>query len=231
MRIGVIGDVHRAWAVLDPVLRHLSDLRCDAVVLVGDLANGGHVSRPRPREVWLADAHEVIERVQTLGVPVFAVPGNHDQPDLGHPADVDGRVVSLDGFTIAGVGGAGPARFGFPYEWREREVEARLPGPGVDLLLCHAPPEGVLDRTVHGQHVGSRAIAEWVRAAGPGFLVCGHIHECGGVQRVGERIVLNAGGLGKPFGRAQVGVIEREAGVDRGIWRVLETGEEVVVER
>ena len=45
-----------------------------------------------------------------------------------------------------------------------------------------------------------------------GLLACGHIHESPGAELVGGCLALNAGGLGMPFGRAQVGFVRRDWG-------------------
>ena len=229
--LGVIGDVHMELSVLDVVLAWLAARPLDGVLLVGDLANGGHVRRPRPVEDWRWDAHQVIARVAQLGVPVLAVPGNHDLPALEHPGDVDGRVGVIGALRVGGLGGAGPARFGFPYEWSEADAAARLGQlPEVDVLLSHTPPWHRRDRTRRGAHVGSKSVLHWA-ATHAGFLACGHIHEDGGCDREGDCLVLNAGGLGQPFGLAQVGLIEREPGVDRVSWRCLDDGRAMEHER
>jgi Icc-related predicted phosphoesterase len=135
------------------------------------------------------------------------VPGNHDVRHEA-PSNVDGRSVDWLGLRVYGLGGGGPRRFGFPYEWTEDEV-AHIPPPVYDLLLTHTPPFGTaLDTTVHGRHVGSPTIRGWALAAG-GLLVCGHIHEAAGVEQLGDCLCYNAGSLGEPFGQTQVGIAER----------------------
>jgi len=145
------------------------------------------------------------------------VPGNHDLADPVAGLDAvncDGRVVEIAGLLVAGLGGAGPARFGFPYEWdetqAERALEALVPADGrLDLALCHTPPAGTdLDRTRRGQHVGSRAVRSWIAAARPALFVCGHIHEAWGVERIDGVPCLNAGALGEPCGQEIGWIVE-----------------------
>ncbi len=144
------------------------------------------------------------------GLPVVYVPGNHDLPTLDRDGNVDGRVTQIAGQRILGIGGAGPARFGFAYEWDEDEIRRR-PAPPCDVILSHTPPANTpLDRLASGAgHVGSLAIRERAEAH-DGVLVCGHIHESPSGVQIGRCLCVNAGGLGRPFGRAQVAFIERD---------------------
>lgn len=211
-KLAVIGDVHAHWEHLDRVLEQLSSERLEGLLLVGDL--GSHdlsFTRRRTHERdarYLAAVEEVLRRCSALGVPVRYVPGNHDLPDLPFPGNLDGRVECLAGLRIAGIGGAGPGRYGFAYEWDEEQIDARVL-PACDLLLCHAPPRDTsLDLLYDGlRHVGSAAIRRRALAH-QGVMVCGHIHESPGAEQLGRCLCLNAGGLGEPFGQAQVGYVE-----------------------
>ncbi len=240
-RLAVIGDVHKHLFYLEVVCDWIGNGRFDGVLLVGDLADGGHVARPRPREAWAADVRLVLDRVRELGVPVLAVPGNHDQVPLPDAADVDGRVTRVGpegaGLRVGGLGGAGPMRFGFPNEWTEEDAAASLkaldhvhPDGPPDVLLSHAPPWGARDRTASGSAAGSHAVRSWAERRA-GFVACGHIHEAGGVERVGDCLVVNAGGLGRPFGKPQAGWIARDERGDSVGWIDLETKEQRTLTR
>ena len=118
----------------------------------------------------------------------------------------DRRIVEASGLRIAGLGGAGPGRFGFPYEWEEADVSRVLEHlaaePGlVDLALFHAPPDACrLDLTKRGDHVGSGAVRRFIARARPAFFVCGHIHEAWGDRsEVGTTTVANLGPRGAEF--------------------------------
>jgi len=231
VELAVIGDIHAHFARLDTVLARVADAGVDGILLVGDLGSKdlAHVLQRTPaRDArYLASVEKVLDRVRALGRPVLWVPGNHDLPDLAGEGNVDGAVASIAGLRVAGIGGAGPARFGFAYEWDEDEIRRR-DVPECDVLLCHAPPARCeLDRLWDGiRHVGSEAIRE--RALGhDGVLVCGHIHESPGATEVGRCLCLNAGGVGQPRGRAQVGFVRRSdelAGAYEVVHEDLERG-------
>lgn len=239
--LGVVGDIHGTYGALDRVLRRLDAVGVDGVLLVGDLGGGRLRQRnqhdPDVRGPYLESVVEVLARVEALGVPLAWVPGNHDLSDLGR-ADrsggaglgrfsADGACLEVAGMRVAGLGGAGPARFGFCYEWTEDDVRARPELP-CEVLLCHCPPaRTALDITARGEHVGSEAIRERAERH-RGVLVCGHIHEAPGAAQIGACLALNAGGLGSPFGQVQVGYI---CGLDELRYENLGTGERRVWRR
>ncbi|KAL5052276.1 hypothetical protein BDW71DRAFT_8233 [Aspergillus fruticulosus] len=57
--------------------------------------------------------------------------------------------------------------------------------PGIDILLTHGPPKGILDQVVgNGESVGCEHLYHAVRRARPALHVFGHIHEGYGARRV-----------------------------------------------
>lgn len=228
VHFAAIGDVHANFARLDRVLSRIAKEKVDAILLVGDL--GSHdLSYARRRNTerdtrYLASVEEVLRRTRTVCEQVLYVPGNHDLPELAFDGNADHRVLEVAGVGVGGIGGAGPTRFGFAYEWAEDDVRQR-PELECDLLLVHAPPANTpLDRVARSlQHVGSVAIRERAeRHRGP--LVCGHIHESGGVFRLGDCLCVNAGGLGAPYEADQVAFVTRRAGVWSAKHEHLERG-------
>ena len=222
--MAVIGDVHAERERLDRVLARLAPHEAELVLLVGDIGVDppwNEPARSAERAAHDESMREMIGRVrERLGDRIVFVPGNHDlaDPPPGLPAvNCDRRIVEPTGLRIAGMGGAGPGRFGFPYEWDEAEASRVLdelaPGPGlVDLVLCHTPPNDCrLDLTKRGDHVGSGAVRRFLAQARPSLFVCGHIHEAWGVEHVEGVPCLNAGSLGPPHGQ-DIGWIVRTNG-------------------
>lgn len=46
--------------------------------------------------------------------------------------------------------------------------------PYVDILLLHAGPKGMLDDPSDSVHIGSEAIANYIRTKQPSYVFCGH---------------------------------------------------------
>jgi len=231
--LAVIGDVHANLDNLDRVLKRIDEVDPDGILLVGDLgANTLHGRWKRDRQQWnqrrqtyLLSVQSVLNRLRETGRTFAWVPGNHDLPDVPGGGNIDRKSTTIGGLSITGIGGAGPDRFGFPYEWDEDQIRDLIL-PHCDVLLSHAPPRDTpLDEVPHAgsKHVGSAAIRELAEEH-TGFLVCGHIHESFGVVQIGDCLCFNVGGLGKPYAKAQVGFIRRDEDGDEAILEDLEAG-------
>lgn len=208
---GCLGDVHGAYDRLQEALGWLTGRDVDALLLAGDFTAGLPPGWARPDHDAdpLAPLRRAVELARGTGLPVAFVPGNHDPPEAPLAENVDRSTRTIGGVRIYGIGGAGPARMGFPYEWGD-EALARLSVPERDLLLTHAPPaETSLDRTSSGRHVGSRVLRH-LAAGTRGALVCGHIHESPGLERLGDCLCYNAGAIGGVFGRLQAGILRMD---------------------
>jgi len=74
----------------------------------------------------------------------------------------------------------------------------------VDILVCHQPPFGVLDKvnfpsapkSWQGKHAGSKIILNYIKKKKPKLVLCGHIHEGLGKKKLGKTQVINLGCAG-----------------------------------
>ena len=220
-KLAIIGDIHAHHRFLAKVLERIARERVDGILLVGDIGAGGRklTLLGKLDRAYFESVEQVLAAVRASGLPVLWVPGNHDHPRLEGDGNVDFGSAEIAGLRVAGVGGAGPARFGFAYEWGEDAIRERGV-PACDVLLCHAPPRDTpLDRVPSGAHVGSRALRE-LALRHDGAYVCGHIHESPGAVLLGRALCLNVGGLGAPYGRPQLGFLERSESIP-GSWRAV----------
>lgn len=145
--------------------------------------------------------------VDRYGVPCVFVPGNHDPDHRGFrstrggyirgglPAEppgpcggvnADGRIVTVCGLTVAGLGGSIRYRRG-PNQWTQSQfsrrawrlgLAARLRRRTVDVVLTHSPAAGVGDGD-DAPHRGFRALGPLVRRLRPQVFVHGHVHPFG----------------------------------------------------
>ncbi|MFQ5350117.1 MAG: metallophosphoesterase family protein [Thermoanaerobaculia bacterium] len=122
MRYLILSDIHGNWDALVAVQRHLRNVECDAVLVLGDLVGYG------------ADPDRVVSAVRRLPEPVYTVRGNHD------------RVVT-DLSLAAGFNEAAQ----WAARWTAEHLEesnlrylGRLPrGPmqvAPDIAICHGSP-------------------------------------------------------------------------------------------
>jgi len=212
--IGVIGDIHGQFHLLDIVIGALKAYPLDAVLLVGDIGIEPNVFGP---DGHADSVEQAVNMAKVLG-PVFWVPGNHDSPSALRRIDgnIDGRGVEIKGLRIIGVGGS-PDSFGWSYERSEEALSRalRFAGKG-DIVLSHCPPKGTpIGRAKNGDDCGSLAVRDYAEEQHEGLLVCGHIHEAAGAVQLGQSLCMNVGALGRPYGKAQFGLIGRSPeGVD-----------------
>ena len=78
-------------------------------------------------------------------------------------------------------------------------------GKNLDILVCHQPPFGFLDKVSGkygapkhfiGKHAGSKVILDYINKYQPKYVFCGHIHEGEGKVKVGKTEVYNLGVAG-----------------------------------
>jgi Icc-related predicted phosphoesterase len=71
----------------------------------------------------------------------------------------------------------------------------------LDILVCHQPPYGYLDKVNfkqapknwQGKHAGSKTILNYIKKYQPKYVFCGHIHEGEGKVKIGKTEVYNLG--------------------------------------
>jgi len=62
------------------------------------------------------------------------------------------------------------------------------------VLVSHMPPANTsVDVTYSGRHIGSSSIREFIERVRPILVLCGHVHEAPGIDRIGETIIVNPG--------------------------------------
>lgn len=118
--------------------------------------------------------------------PVLYVPGNHDGGYEERPPEgcdcVDDKLVVYRGLRILGLGGCRRYHPG-PYQYTDREMRKRIRKlrwklwwhGGVDIVVTHAPPEGVGDSDDMA-HRGFKAFLKLLDKYQPRYLLHGHTH-------------------------------------------------------
>ena len=75
----------------------------------------------------------------------------------------------------------------------------------LDILVCHHPPFGYLDKVSGkygapkdyiGKRAGSKVILDYIKRYQPKYVFCGHIHEGEGKAKIGKTEVYNLGVAG-----------------------------------
>jgi hypothetical protein len=138
--------------------------------------------------------------VTMLGGPLFYVIGNHadevkerHRPETeweypGGCENIDGRVVRHKGLLVAGLEGSMRYNSNPRFQYTEREMAWKawqlVPalianklryGRYLDILVTHAPPEGIHDQQDRC-HQGFRALLTLIERFRPRYLIHGHVH-------------------------------------------------------
>lgn len=167
----------------------------DVLVHAGDFCSGGDEWQARSFARWFLKqphAHKVV------------IAGNHDRciekdAALG-PQIFEGATYLFDQeATVAGLRFYGSPwqpefaswAFNLPRGEALRLVWAKIPA-GVDVLVTHGPPFGVLDRTYADLFVGCDELRTAIDRVQPRVHVFGHIHEGAGTHEEGRTLFANA---------------------------------------
>jgi hypothetical protein len=178
MKVLVFSDVHGDQSLTSRI-RQLSE-ECDLIICCGDItpSHGSTLNTAR--------------QIGKFANQILTIPGNFETPnemedvceELGW-TDLHGKSVEIHGLTFFGCGGGNVGPFNTPYELSEdqfRVILAKFSGEKEFIFISHCPPKGYVDKVRSGLHVGSEAVAEFVRKQQPVIQFCGHIHEEGGKE-------------------------------------------------
>jgi predicted phosphodiesterase len=166
----------------------------DVLIHAGDSTKRGTPEQLREVAEFIAaqpHAHKIV------------IAGNHDfglqhDPALGRALFGDAYLCDAEA-VLGGVRVWGSPWQPWFYDWAfnlQRGAELRekwdLIPAGIDVLVTHGPPHGILDHTAMGEDVGCEELASAVLRVRPRLHVFGHIHEAYGTMRVGETLYVNA---------------------------------------
>jgi Icc-related predicted phosphoesterase len=167
----------------------------DVVVVAGDITDFGSAEEARP----------IITALQEANPNLLAVHGNCDQLDVNDMLNDAGvsihlRSRQIDENWFYGVGGSNISPFHTPQEIKDEQLAELLSNCNKPLnvkkhiFVTHAPPFNTkVDRTFFGAHVGSKSVRSYIEKFTPDLVLCGHIHEARGVDRIGNSLIINPG--------------------------------------
>ncbi|MBI5517484.1 MAG: metallophosphatase domain-containing protein [Deltaproteobacteria bacterium] len=178
MDLVLISDTHNSHAGLQVP-------PCDFLVHAGDFTRHGTLTEAEAFFAWFAQQPAKC-KVLTAGNHDFIA--ERDRWTVRALARQSGVTYLVDeGCELLGL-----RLWASPYtprhgEWafqddRGASLAARWAAipEGLDVLVTHGPPHGVLDRTRLGLDVGCEALLDVVRARPPRVHVFGHVHEAHG---------------------------------------------------
>lgn len=178
--------------------------QADAVLFAGDFAE---CFKPETGK-------EALDKFCKKHDTIFAVLGNCDNEDFLVDLEeqdicVEKTLVYEGGIAITGAGGGTKFTGKTEFERTEEEiisdfdiVKNAVTETGDKslwkslIMICHNPPKGqVCDKVNETLHAGSQMFTDYITENQPVAVVCGHIHEGQGVEKIGETTVMNPGSM------------------------------------
>ena len=202
LRILVIADIHGEFEGFSRLVDKIKGHDFDLVVCPGDFTDMYNT----PEGFSQLDVAElIVQKLLSLGKPVLCIPGNHEPYEIldvfeEYDVNLHGRVRKVKEFEFIGFGGAATP-FNTKFEPTEEEIKQALEGKveGMKerhkfILVVHNPPHGTnMDKTETGEHVGSKAVREFIEKEKPLLAISAHIHEAGGTDRLGRTTLFYPG--------------------------------------
>lgn len=222
MKLLLISDVHGKTEQLEKLREQIA--AADAVLFAGDFTT---FKKPETAE-------PCVQKMRELCPNLFCVLGNCDDPALlpeieSLDASCEHSLVYFDGIQIAGSGGGSKFTGETPNERTEEDLQKDfdvIENSGLQeegqwsnlILVSHNPPKcQSCDQPAPGVHAGSQIFSDFIAKTKPLAVLCGHIHEGAGIEKIGQTVVVNPGPL------ADGKYAEMELQKDQSGWRVADT--------
>lgn len=196
MKILAISDVHNEVKIARKLKYVIEERKPDVIVVAGDLTSFGPASA----------ASEILDTL-TCGKkdrPVFAVAGNGDNYEVRNVLEKRGvnlhnRAAKVDKVGFVGFSGPSSLQLGGLMVLNYDPVGETM--KDIDkcegrVVISHIPPANTkVDTLFTGHHVGSDFLRDMIEEKQPDVVICGHIHEARGVDRIGRTVVVNPGAV------------------------------------
>lgn len=197
LKIAIISDTHGQHD-------KLTLAPADMIIHSGDVSSRGRRN----------EAVEFIAWFQQLNFKhkIF-VAGNHDfYFENSTPEEISSIIpkdiiyLNDESVTIDGIKIWGSPITPWFYDWafnryRGKDIDQhwqKIPA-GADIVITHGPVEGILDRTIVGDHAGCSDLKRKMLEIKPRLHICGHIHEAYGVFENGDTTFVNASVLDERY--------------------------------
>lgn len=199
-----VSDIHGEVSACYQLKAHIESNNISNLILLGDYSSTiGDLEENRE------DIKSIMNIVGDLA-SVYAIPGNCDARDVVKVLRSFGiyyhnSEVSIGDYSVIFYGGSNPTPFNTSWEVEEyvilNDLKTLFSGHthSPTILAVHTPPlDTACDVIPGGAHVGSASIRAIIEEFQPGYVLCGHIHECGGKEdTIGDSRIFNIGMLGQ----------------------------------
>jgi|SRR3989344_2576362 len=195
MKIFAASDVHGDTRWIEKLAEQAEKEKVDIVLLCGDLTLDESMTE------------NILGPFKKRNLKVALIPGNHESTATTNFLAEKYQSYNLHGYGIRigdiGIFGAGHANVG-PHMIDDEELFAlikkshdMIKTSKKKILVTHVHPEDSLSEQL-SHFPGSAAVTKAITLFKPDIHVCGHVHECEGIEEViGKTQSINVGKGGK----------------------------------
>lgn len=188
-KILAISDLHGDSRLAKDAAKKADKEKVDLIIIAGDLT-------------WFGQpAKEIISPFLKEGRLVLTIPGNHDPETISEEIShvYKGAIdVHKKNFQKDQIGffGTGTTDWGFYEDGKQVYNELNKAHKNIKdlkkkIMISHCPPEGSKIELLG--YPGSRGVRKALDKFKPDFLICGHMHEGGGlIETIGKTKVINS---------------------------------------
>lgn len=200
MQVFALTDIHGVIKSAKRAAGEAYRLKADIITVSGDITNFEGEEK----------AKEILSALRESSLPVLYVPGNCDGPEVFNLSVegcycLHGQLHTFRGYSFVGLGGSNPTPMGTLTEFEEEEIskileKASSSNQNIErlILVSHPPPletnlDSILGSYGEPRHVGSQAVRSFVEEKKPILVLCGHIHDARGVDKLDGSVLVNPG--------------------------------------
>jgi Icc-related predicted phosphoesterase len=189
LKILAASDIHADLALAERLAVQAEQEQVDLVILAGDLT------------LFDQSSEGIIGPFAKRGQKVLLMHGNHETQattqflaDLYDATNLHGYSLDMKGVGIFGAGGAelGPHPTSSTEIYEElKKAHDKIKHLEKKLMVVHEHPS-MTNMEFQGRFPGSSAIRNAAETFQPDILICGHVHEAGGIEeKIGKTKVIN----------------------------------------
>lgn len=187
MKILAISDTHADSKLIKKIAKIAKEENVDFIIHAGDIT-------------WFEKISKNIIGPLAKEKEVFMIPGNHESiktmETIAH-AYPNTKNIHKKGIEKDGIGifGSGTTDWGIKEESKKvyeelKRAHSKISGLKKKIMVTHSPPSGSAIELLG--FPGSYGVRKAIDSLKPDFLICGHIHEGGGlIEQIGKTKVLN----------------------------------------
>ncbi len=196
MKIFAFTDLHGDSEALRKIEEKIKKHKPELIVCAGDLSIfGDHFTY-------------LVAELDSFGLPVLLIPGNHEQDSLIRHAgtmfdnvkDIHKKTYLVNGCLFIGYGSGGFSLVDEDFEKLTGKFKQDIKKlkPKKIVLVTHAPPYNTKVDNIHGNPAGNKSIRNFIQDIKPDLVICGHLHENEGkTDTIGRTKIINPGFEGK----------------------------------